>query len=162
MIEIQIRSWQMEEIAVKTPERYAWLKKYKPDLPELKEVTDEKTGEKKMKLPYCEWDFVCNEPALLPDWLNEVATVKLPRVLKLLRDSGETDIDELLKAIRANQVHLPGNQLLEICRVRVAEDCCTEELDGHLKEGWRIVAVCLQPGRRRPDYVLGTTNARAE
>lgn len=40
-------------------------------------------------------------------------------------------------------------------RVKVLEDCCTDTLQEHLDKDWRIVAVCPQEGRRRPDYVIG-------
>lgn len=52
-------------------------------------------------------------------------------------------------------VHVPGNALLAIDEVFVAEDLCTDALGTYLEEGWRIVAVCPQPDQRRPDYVLG-------
>jgi hypothetical protein len=34
-------------------------------------------------------------------------------------------------------------------------DQCTDGLREYLKEGWRILAICPQPGQRRPDYILG-------
>lgn len=37
------------------------------------------------------------------------------------------------------------------------EDCCTDYLQGKLKDGWRIISVTPQPNQRRPDYVLGKT-----
>lgn len=55
-------------------------------------------------------------------------------------------------------VHVPGFALMAISEVKVFEDFCTEALQDKLAEGWRIVAVCPQPDRRRPDYVLGRTS----
>lgn len=52
-------------------------------------------------------------------------------------------------------VHVPGLGLLIIDEVQVHTDCCTEELQQQLDTGWRILAVCPQPDKRRPDYVLG-------
>lgn len=57
-------------------------------------------------------------------------------------------------------VHVPGLGLLALNEVKVLEDCCTEELQQFLDEGWRIVAACPQPSSRRPDYVIGRHNPR--
>lgn len=52
-------------------------------------------------------------------------------------------------------VVVPGLGLLMLSEVRVATDYCTEDLNIDLRQGWRIVAVCMQPDQRRPDYILG-------
>lgn len=52
-------------------------------------------------------------------------------------------------------VAVAGLGLLTIDDVEVREDFCTDELQAKLNEGWRIIAVCVQPDQRRPDYVLG-------
>lgn len=52
-------------------------------------------------------------------------------------------------------VAVAGLGLLTIDEVRIENDCCTDFLNKCLSEGWRIVAVCVQPDQRRPDYVLG-------
>jgi len=59
-------------------------------------------------------------------------------------------------------VMVPGLGLLNLNRVVVKTDCCTEELNKCLSQGWRIVAVCPQPDQRRPDYVLGCSEALPE
>lgn len=51
-------------------------------------------------------------------------------------------------------VPVPGPQLLQINRLKLLQDCCTDELQGNLHDGWRLIAVCPQEARR-PDYVLG-------
>jgi hypothetical protein len=52
-------------------------------------------------------------------------------------------------------VAVSGLGLLTISEVMVERDFCTEALQQKLTEGWRIVAVCVQPDQRRPDYILG-------
>lgn len=52
-------------------------------------------------------------------------------------------------------VAVSGLGLLTISEVMVERDFCTEALQMKLNEGWRIVAVCVQPDQRRPDYILG-------
>jgi len=42
------------------------------------------------------------------------------------------------------------------------ENCCTDALQTELNNGWRIIAVCVQPNQRRPDYVLGRYNPELE
>jgi hypothetical protein len=37
------------------------------------------------------------------------------------------------------------------------DDACTDNLQAHLNEGWRIIAVCPPDAKRRPDYILGRT-----
>lgn len=52
-------------------------------------------------------------------------------------------------------VHVSNNMLLHFNRTKVEYDCCTDNLNKQLQNGWRIIAVCPQPDQRRPDYVLG-------
>jgi hypothetical protein len=52
------------------------------------------------------------------------------------------------------QLHLPNYVLTSFNKVIVEEDCCTDNLQKRLDEGWRIIAVCPPLNARRPDYVL--------
>lgn len=52
---------------------------------------------------------------------------------------------------------LPNIGLLTIDEVTWRDDCCTEEIQNLLEDGWRIIAVCPPNGARRPDYILGRT-----
>lgn len=45
-----------------------------------------------------------------------------------------------------------------INQVMLLENCCTDQLQKALSDGWRIIAVSPQPNQRRPDYVLGCHN----
>jgi hypothetical protein len=53
------------------------------------------------------------------------------------------------------QVITPGHALQDYDEVCVESDCCTDHLQTMLNNDWRILAVCVQPDQRRPDYVLG-------
>lgn len=55
---------------------------------------------------------------------------------------------------RCNVV-VAGTSVLEINDVTLHTDCCTDALKVALNEGWRILAICVQPDQRRPDYILG-------
>lgn len=52
-------------------------------------------------------------------------------------------------------VHVGGGLIVTYNELRLKEDCCTDELQSELNNGWRIIAVCVQPDQRRPDYILG-------
>jgi hypothetical protein len=41
------------------------------------------------------------------------------------------------------------------------DDAYTDELQEHLEDGWRIIAICPPNGQRRPDYILGRTKEKA-
>jgi len=77
--------------------------------------------------------------------LNRVAGMSIPAT----RDAREQLFNERV------QVHVPGLGLLILDEVKVLYDQCTDGLQEHLDDGWRILAVCPQPDKRRPDYVLG-------
>lgn len=53
------------------------------------------------------------------------------------------------------QIHVPDFCLMQINDVTYLSDACTDDLQSHLNEGWRILAVCPPNGARRPDYILG-------
>ena len=54
-------------------------------------------------------------------------------------------------------VTVPNVGLLMIDEVAWEEDCCTDQLQSRLDDGWRIIAVCPPNGDRRPTYILGRT-----
>lgn len=72
-------------------------------------------------------------------------------------------VSERMEALVKNQVtfnekchvHIGGNFLMYVNETKLLEDCCTNHLQSHIDEGWRIVACCVQPDGRRPDYIMG-------
>jgi len=69
------------------------------------------------------------------------------------------------KQVEFNQkcdVHVANLGLLHINQVGYAVDFCTEQLQELLNVGWRIIACCVQPDGRRPDYILGRYNPLEE
>lgn len=52
-------------------------------------------------------------------------------------------------------IHIPSPELSFFNAVDWLEDACTQKLQDHLDDGWRIVAVIPRPGQRRPDYIIG-------
>lgn len=57
-------------------------------------------------------------------------------------------------------LHIPNIGLLVIDELQLLEDACTDELQGQLDKGWRIVAICPPNSARRPDYILGRTKGQ--
>jgi hypothetical protein len=53
------------------------------------------------------------------------------------------------------QISVANVGLMQIRRVEVLEDCCTDALQRKLDRGWRILAVCPPNDARRPTYVVG-------
>lgn len=103
-------------------------------------------------------------PALPPDVGMEIEGSAEPRPLLELADQLEELKDRIAGlANRTTEkyvngkvdVHVPGNKLLDLDRVFLLDDACTDEVQRRLEGGWRIVAVCPQPDQRRPDYILG-------
>ncbi|MGH9892331.1 MAG: hypothetical protein ACREA0_10180 [bacterium] len=70
--------------------------------------------------------------------------------------------DELAEACArgaAVQIALPDVGLLSIDEVDHLDNCCTDEVQHRLNEGWRILAVCPPNAQRRPDYIIGRRRA---
>lgn len=53
------------------------------------------------------------------------------------------------------QVSIPNLLLFSVNEVTWIEDACTEDLQKHLDDQWRILAVCPAENSRRPTYILG-------
>lgn len=60
-----------------------------------------------------------------------------------------------LRDARAVQITIPDMALMYIKEVTWLEDACTDDLQAHLDDGWRLLAVCPPNAQRRPDYILG-------
>jgi hypothetical protein len=144
MLKIQLQWYELMAIAKESGDNYNELRKTHKDLPVLEDVLANKG--------WTEFVAYVNDPAQLPDWIIDRAKFS---AVKPLQIGCRVDKGELREAFRAHQVHLPGNELLEIDEVQIVENACTENLQGELDQGWRIIAVCPLAGQRRPDYVLG-------
>lgn len=53
------------------------------------------------------------------------------------------------------RVAMPEWFIAHIRTVDVLVNCCTDRLQEELNDGWHILAICPQPGQRRPDYIVG-------
>lgn len=104
-------------------------------------------------------DHVLVPEADLPDLNFKYTVVRRQRLdddIETLQSRATTVINKKVN------VSVPGFGLMCIDEVKVETDCCTDNLQGMLDAGWRILAICPQPDQRRPDYVLGRTKASFE
>ena len=110
------------------------------------------------KESFIEYEELKTLPCELFDYF-EIKPVKSIAIKELPIDLNRIRIEpeKVQEAIEQNiQFHFPGcHELLSINQVDLLEDECTENLQRKLNKGWRIIAVCLQAGNRRPDYVIG-------
>ena len=51
-----------------------------------------------------------------------------------------------------------GGLIATFNEIGLRENACSDVLSIALNDGWRIIAVCVQPDQRRPDYILGRYN----
>jgi len=87
-----------------------------------------------------------------------------PRVIRVIENDGTRALVEYgqRNTTVVNErchVAVAGLGLLTVDEVENHDDLCTDLLQRKLNEGWRILAVCVQPDQRRPDYILGRTKA---
>jgi hypothetical protein len=73
----------------------------------------------------------------------------LSKVTKFADSIGNTEYNEKV------EVYTPGAGLMLFNSVMLLSDACSDSLQTHIDEGWRIIAACPQPDQRRPDYILG-------
>jgi hypothetical protein len=96
--------------------------------------------------------FVKITPTYTSDLINQMSAVE---------EKLETALRNFNKDVEFNphcDVHVANLGLLHINQLGYITDACTEVLQDILNEGWRIIACCVQPDGRRPDYVLGRHN----
>lgn len=80
------------------------------------------------------------------------------RIKGLIHDRLPSQIDQVFEPrVGPTYVNLsvPNASLFQVTSVDVIEDACTNDLQQHLNDGWRIIAVCPPNDCRRPTYILG-------
>lgn len=87
---------------------------------------------------------------------QEFVTVHYEQLVKL-NDRYHEQLTRIAENAMNNKVnvHASNGSLTEYTRLQLMEDACTDALQIELNDGWRILAVCVQPDQRRPDYILG-------
>lgn len=88
-------------------------------------------------------------------------------ILSVLEEKA-TNLNNLVDKIKSNtfnekvNVHVGGGLITTYNDLALKENACTDELQSELNNGWRIIAVCVQPDQRRPDYILGRYNPKLD
>jgi hypothetical protein len=88
-----------------------------------------------------------------------LADLGLPFTVKEFKSTYKAEGKDTLGNTINFNIALPNIGLLSITEVTWMENACTEQLQTKLDEGWRILAVCPPNGTRRPDYILGRSQA---
>lgn len=148
MIKVTLSSWKMRDIVKQDHSRYELLQK--TSMQKLDDSLEDVLASKN----YTEWWAYINNIESIPDWLLPELSLEVIRPMNFM-ERGVISNDDIVKAVAAQQVHLPGNELLKMREVTHLDDACTLQLQEKINEGWRILAVCPQPNQRRPDYLLG-------
>lgn len=87
----------------------------------------------------------------------QMAATKIEAQAQCLYDTNADGIPKV-DGVWNNKTQSPvvGTLLHQVNELSLCENFCTDELQGMLNEGWRLIAVCPQESRR-PDYILGRT-----
>lgn len=110
----------------------------------------------KCKYPYRIIRTVAGESANINNQLLNDKLAKIEDKLLKFADALDHATDNTYN--ETCYVHTGGGLLVSLNETTLCEDCCTDNLQRHLNEGWRVIACCVQPNQRRPDYILGRYN----
>lgn len=91
--------------------------------------------------------------------LKPIPRITMPREKFLALKSEDPEVRRT--AGDTFQIKMPGFDLLTIREVTWRENCCTEEINDMLGEGWVMLAILPQPNHRRPDYILGRNSRQS-
>lgn len=138
------------------------------DRPE--KILDWVTIKKENNLVDLEWFALnCRFPFYIEKCIkSEEATI--PNIQSLLNKIEEKTAQlnktiDIMKQQTFNQkcdVHVGGGMIATYNDLMLKENSCTDALQSELNNGWRIIAVCVQPDQRRPDYILGRYNPQLD
>jgi hypothetical protein len=94
---------------------------------------------------------------------EEPSVNNINAILQQIQDKAE-NLEKLYDSVKNNtfnektNVHVGGGLITTYNDLMLKEDVCIDVLQEELNNGWRIIAVCVQPDQRRPDYILGRFN----
>lgn len=102
---------------------------------------------------------------------DEVISLKLADISFTIEEQRTLTYDQLNKNAASSttrdayfntkvEVHASNSALMVYNETLLIENSCTDNLQNHLDAGWRIIACCVQPDQRRPDYILGRYNPK--
>lgn len=136
------------------PETYAAIREILPQISEDQKKFEEFSSYESDIRPLLRLSVPIEIKQELRNHFMSSLTERLDRMEELLLRKNRLTSSENTMNERCN-VHVAGLGTLLIDKVEIQQDLCTEELQKHLDDGWRVLAVCVQPDQRRPDYVLG-------
>jgi hypothetical protein len=139
--------WE-KKIAALEPHQFAAWKKGAASLRDKLDADGVNQANFKEKLGYVH-DLMMDSDEVAA-WTEAGVDITMSRVKGLASPGRGRDIPQAVYQIAVANVGL-----LQIQMVDYLEDCCTNELQGYLDKGWRILAVCPPNNTRRPTYIIG-------
>jgi hypothetical protein len=73
----------------------------------------------------------------------------------VVKDFKKLKLKEVVSNSTSFHVHVPSFGMMNIKKLHYLTDACTNVVQEHLNEGWRILCICPPLDARRPDYILG-------
>lgn len=107
-----------------------------------------------------EGDFIWQDVTMLVEDAVKFGTFKIKEILPyhILNKISDFGTRQIAPPINEPcKVSVAGLGLLTVDTVKLRNDHCTDLLQQDLDDGWKIIAICVQPDQRRPDYILGKT-----
>lgn len=111
----------------------------------------------------CKYKFFINESILSEH--SEIDNIEM--IFQRLEEKTKL-IEHIVDKVKDNtfnkktNVHVGGGLITTYNDLLLKENVCTDILQTELNNGWRIIAVCVQPDQRRPDYILGRYNPQLD
>lgn len=160
MIWIKIESYSQDWENIEWPPVRDLLRRLTEDT----EITDEKPDRFPYNLTYKRHRVTFEEADQLARLGVKIQLAPLEgTMLTKMEDRAEWNGREIepedLKTGTAVNITVADNHLVRVDEVTWVDDACTQEIQGLLDEGWRILAVCPPNAQRRPDYILGRRKA---
>ena len=133
---------------------------YRPvakDFPKYVKLEEQYMVDLEVFLPLCTYEFsilktVTPKSSGIEGMVDTLKTVE-DKILRLGKMA-----DTMQNFNMKCDVHVGGGLIATFNDLMLKEDTCTDELMEEVQNGWRIIAVCVQPNQRRPDYILGRYN----
>lgn len=139
-------NWNDTVAKMTAPEYDRWVRVARRSYPELPDNLA--SFDKKKDYGVVSWHPVVMTGDEVECWSSAGIELTMSRVKGVA--SNDTDVRNTIY-----QISVANVGLMQIQRVEVLEDCCTDHLQRELDRGWRILAVCPPNDARRPSYVVG-------
>lgn len=156
MLKVTIDYWQTEKMFIGNEGLYNKLFEmddaFFVQKPEHKWIKDD--NGKPTNKGYTGFVFYINELSSIDRALYKYSVFSPVETLEMM-GGAKINTDNVVEAIKRNQIMLPNNLMLEMKELMVSTNACTNEINECLKQDWKLIAILPQHNQARPDYILG-------